>query len=312
MVRFVGVAIALSLVWTAGGAPLRVLLDFYPNPNHVPLYVAQVLGLFARAGVEVDIVPPADPSDPVKLVAARAVDLALTPQMNYLLAVGAGLPVIAVGALIDGALGGLLALAGPGMESLADLSGRRIGYSLEPLEPILWRTMLAAVGLSTEDYALVYVGMNTVPALLTSRVDAIGAFRNWEVLAVDLQGRNPLFFPQEEYGVPNTYELVVVAHQGMLNGRLGEVRAFLAGLAQGIAYARDRPDEAFALFVSLFPDLDGELSRRSFAATLPLYASGARHDDADRWHAMQAYLVANGLVPQEYPPARLFTAEALP
>lgn len=312
MVRFLGVAIALSLVWTASGAPLRVLLDFYPNPNHVPLYVAQALGFFASAGVEVDLVPPADPSDPVKLAAARAVDLALTPQMNYLLAVGAGLPLIAVGALIDGALGGLLALAGPGRESLADLSGRRIGYALEPLEPILWRMMLAAAGLNTGDYELVYVGMNTVPALLTGRVDAIGAFRNWEVFAVELQGQETVFFPQEEYGVPDTYELVVVAHPGMLDGRAGEVRAFLAGLAQGIAYARERPDEAFALFISLFPDLAGELSRRSFAATLPLYASGARHDDADRWQMMQAYLVAHGLIPQEYPLDRLFTAEALP
>jgi len=47
---------------------------------------------------------------------------------------------------------------------------------------------------------------------------------------VELQGWNPLFFPQEDYGVPHTYELVVVVHPGALSGRTDE-RAFLAGLA---------------------------------------------------------------------------------
>jgi putative hydroxymethylpyrimidine transport system substrate-binding protein len=312
MIRFVGAAAALFVAGTASGAPLRVLLDFYPNPNHAPLYVAQARGFFAQAGVEVDLIPPTNPADPVKLTAARAVDLALTPQMNHFLAVGAGLPIIAVGALIDGALGGLLGLEDRGFRALADLRGRRIGYSLEPLEPVLWRTMLATVGLGPDDYELIFVGMNTMAALLTGRVDAIGAFRNWEVLAVEQQGRDPLFFPQEEHGVPDTYELVVVAHSAMVAERLGEVRAFLTGLAAGIAYTRDHPAEAFALFISLFPDLVGDLTRRSFAATLPLYAAGARHDDVERWAAMHAYLVAHGLFPGEYPLTRLFTVEALP
>ncbi|MCR4391780.1 MAG: ABC transporter substrate-binding protein [Candidatus Acetothermia bacterium] len=310
-----GVVGTLAVAWfavAAGGAPVRVMLDFYPNPNHVPLYTAQALGLFAAAGVEVDLVPPADPSDPAKLAAARAVDLALTPQINFLIAKGAGLPLVAVGALIDGALGGLLSLREYGVEALSDLRGRRIGYALEPLEPVLWRTMLGAVGVSPGEYELVYVGMNTLLALLSHRVDAIGAFRNYELLAVELLGRAPVFFPQEEYGVPDTYELVVVAHPALLQERPGAVRAFLAALAEGISFAREHPDEAFAAFVAAFPDLEGELTRRSFATTLPLYATGASHSDPPRWAAMQDYLIANGLILRAFPLEELYTGELLP
>ncbi len=295
------------------GAPLRVMLDFYPNPNHVPLYVAQGRGMFASEGIEVELIAPSDPSDPAKLVAARAVDVALTPQMNYLIAKGAGLPLLAVGALINGALGGLLALDGSGIRELADLRGRRIGYALEPLEPVLWRTMLRHVGVQPHEVELVYVGMNTLFALLARRVDAIGAFRNYEALAVEGLGHRPVFFPQEAYGVPDTYELVIVVHPAFLREGLARVRGFLQALATGIAFTQDHPAVALDVFEAAVPErADEDLTRRSFWATLPLYARGARHDDLPRWEAMQTYLVARGLMPQALPLADLFTVEALP
>ncbi|QAA76231.1 MAG: Hydroxymethylpyrimidine ABC transporter, substrate-binding component [Candidatus Bipolaricaulis sibiricus] len=295
------------------GEPLRVMLDFYPNPNHVPLYVAQAQGLFRAAGVEVEIIAPSDPSDPTKLVAARAVDLALTPQANYLLARGAGLPLVAVGALIDGALGGLLALERSGITDLADLRGRRIGYALEPLEPVLWRTMLRHAGVEPAEVELVYVGMNTLFALLARRVDAIGAFRNYEVLAVEALGDQPRFFPQEEHGVPDTYELVLIAHPTFVRAHLPRVRLFVQALAEAIDFTLDHPAEALAMFEAAVPELAGEeLTRRSFAATLPRYARGVRHDDVPRWEAMQAYLVAHGLIPHALPITDLITTEALP
>ncbi|MCX7844982.1 MAG: ABC transporter substrate-binding protein, partial [Candidatus Bipolaricaulota bacterium] len=113
----------------AAAAPVRIVLDFYPNPNHVPLVVAEGRGLFREAGVEVELVVPSDPSAPAKLVALRGAELGLTPQLNYLLALDEGLPLLAVGALIDGGLGGLLALAESGIRDLRDLKGKKIGYA---------------------------------------------------------------------------------------------------------------------------------------------------------------------------------------
>lgn len=74
-------ALALvALLGLSGQASFRLILDFYPNPNHVPLYVAQELGFFAAEGVEVELLVPSDPSAPAKLVAARAVEMGLTPR----------------------------------------------------------------------------------------------------------------------------------------------------------------------------------------------------------------------------------------
>lgn len=129
--RWLGnLVLVVSSTWGAWG--FRIILDWYPNPNHVPLYVAQELGFLREAGVEVELAVPSDPSAPAKLVASKAAEMGLTPQMNFFLARDEGPLLTAVGALVDGALGGLLSLREYGIERLYDLRGHRIGYSSEP------------------------------------------------------------------------------------------------------------------------------------------------------------------------------------
>ncbi len=304
--------VVVAVFGLGGHAAFRLILDFYPNPNHVPLYVAQERGFFAVEGVEVELVVPSDPSAPAKLVATRAVEMGLTPQMNFLIAVDEGLPLVAVAALIDGALGGLLSLRAYAVARLEDLRGKRIGYSLEPLEPVLWRTMLAAVGVAPHEYELVYTGMSTVPALLTRSVEAIGAFRNYELLAVELLGHDPVFFPQEDYGVPNTYELLFVVHPELLRERPEELRAVLRAVARGLAFTRQEPEEAFRLFVQVFPELEDVLNRRSLAVTLPLFAQDLRHDDHSRWEDMVTFLFHTGMIRKLLPLEALYTSQFLP
>lgn len=49
---------------------LTVLLDWFVNPDHGPLFVAQSIGAFEAEGLAVEMIAPADPNDPPKLVAA--------------------------------------------------------------------------------------------------------------------------------------------------------------------------------------------------------------------------------------------------
>lgn len=294
------------LASSAAAAPaIRLMLDFLPNPNHVPIYAAIENGLFQ--GIEVEVLVPGDPSAPARLAAAGAVDVALTPQINYLIARDEGLPLIAIAALIASPLGGLLSLRSAGIADLADLRGKRVGYSLEPLEPALWRTMLASVDVGAGEVDLVNVGVSTLPALLGRHVDAIGAFRNFEPIQVALLGEEPVFFKEEDYGVPWTYELVLVASTAAAETRANELRSLVAGLAAGIAFTRAHPEEAFAGFLRAWPELDDELDRRAYEVTLPLYADGARHDDPSAWEALQAYLLENGVTVHAFRLEELYT-----
>ena len=78
MKRLLMTLVSASLLLTAAPASaadkLTVILDWFVNPDHGPLFVALERGEFAKRGLEVELIAPADPNDPPKLVAAGRAD----------------------------------------------------------------------------------------------------------------------------------------------------------------------------------------------------------------------------------------------
>ena len=89
---------------------LTVLLDWFVNPDHAPLYVAKEKGYFREAGLDVELVAPADPNDPPKLVAAGKADLAISYQPQLQMQAAEGLPLTRIGTLISTPLNTVVAL----------------------------------------------------------------------------------------------------------------------------------------------------------------------------------------------------------
>lgn len=295
----------LLLLWAiapgVAQSQLIVVLDWLPNPNHVPLYVARETGLFASEGLVVSLqVPTAfDPSDPAKLAAAGRADLAITTPINLIVIRAQGVPLTAVGSLIQKPLGGLLALKERGIRTLADFKGRTIGYSLEPEEPVLWAAMLETAGLKPGDYQLINVGFDTLPTLLTGQVDAIGAFRNVEKILVEVQERKEtVFFAMEEHGIPEHPQLVFIANETVTWQKSELLRRFLRAVLRAVALTLQEPDRAFALFLKANPDLqrEADLNRRFFDATVALFAGAPCHNQLDQWAKLQSFLLERKLI----------------
>ncbi|MDA4634295.1 ABC transporter substrate-binding protein, partial [Escherichia coli] len=61
---------ALSLLASPAAAAdkLSVLLEWFVNPDHAPLVIAREKGFFSEAKLDVDLIPPADPAAPPRLV----------------------------------------------------------------------------------------------------------------------------------------------------------------------------------------------------------------------------------------------------
>ncbi len=310
---WIALAVGLAIFSCCASAePIRVMLDFQLNANHLPLVIAEEKGLFEAAGLDVDLLVPTSASDPAKLAAAGIVEVALTPQINYMIARDAGLPVMAIAALIGHPLGGLLALEDSGIVTLADLAGGTIGYSLDPLEPVLWRTMLAAACVDPSAVDLVHVGMNTVAALLTGQVDAIGAFRNVEMFHVANYGFEPVFFPQEQFGVPQTMEVIFIAGESVLEDRSDALERFFAVIGDAMAWMEAFPVEAEALFFEAHPELETDVEHLSLAATLSLFAADMRLGGDQSWRDLHRYLAEHGLIEMESGAETWFTERFLP
>jgi putative hydroxymethylpyrimidine transport system substrate-binding protein len=296
---------------------VTVILDWLPNPNHVPLYVAQETGFFAAEGLSVSLHLPTafDPSDPAKLAAAGRADLAITTPINLIVIRSQNVPLTAVGSLIQKPLGGLLALKERGIRTLADFKGRKIGYSLEPEEPVLWAAMLETAGLKPGDYTLINVGFDTLPALLTGQVDAIGAFRNVEKILIETQEKKEtVFFAFEEHGIPDHPQLVFIANEDFVQRKADLGRRFLRAVARGVALTLQDSDRAFALFLRANPDLqrEADLNRKFFDATLALFSGAPCHNQLEKWAQLQSFLFAKKLIVRTSDLARLVTVGLLP
>lgn len=155
------IATALAVCRPAMAAEkLTVLLDWFVNPNHGPLIVAREIGAYERAGLEVEFVPPADPTMPPRLVAAGHGDIAIDYQPQFYQHVVKGLPLMRIGVLLDKTLQTLMTLDGYGVTKIADLKGKRIGYNevggAVNLAEI--SCILASANLTMDDVTLVNVG----------------------------------------------------------------------------------------------------------------------------------------------------------
>ena len=275
---------------------LTVLLDWFVNPDHAPLYVALEKGFFKAHGLDVELIAPSNPNDPPKLVAAGQADIAVSYQHQHQMQVSEGLPLTRIATLVATPLNSLVVLEDGPIKSIADLKGKTIGYSVGGFETALLKVMLEKEGLTLDDVKLVNVNFSLSPSLFTGQTDAvIGAFRNFELNQMAIEGRPGRAFFVEEYGVPSYDELILVA--ASKNVADPKLRAFVDALEEGVQYLINHPDESWKLFVSGDrASLDDELNRRAWKDTLPRFALRPGALDTKRYTRFADFLLKEKIV----------------
>ena len=279
---------------------MRVLLDWFVNPDHGPLIIAQENGYFADVGLEVEIIAPADPSAPPKLVAAGQADIAISYQPQLHLQVAEGLPLIRVGTLVATPLNCLLALEDGPIKTLADLKGKKVGYSVAGVEEALLTGMLARHNVKFSDIDLINVNFSLSPALMSGQVDAvIGAFRNFELNQMDIEGVAGRCFYLEEEGIPSYDELIYVANPDKMD--VDKIRRFIGATELATQFIINNPQQSWEIFSGTAKELQNELNKRAWRDTLPRFALRPAAFDAGRYNRFQNFLIDSGLLLEAMP-----------
>ncbi len=286
---------------------ITLLLDWFVNPDHAPIIVAQEMGYFADQGLDVEIKTPANPNDPPKLVAAGKADLAVSYQQQLHVQVDQGLPLVRIATLVATPLNTLLVRADSDIHTIGDLKGKTIGYSVGGFETVLLKVMLHKAGLKLSDVNLVNVNFSLTPSLLSKKVDAvIGAFRNFELNQMALEKHPGRAFYVEEYGIPAYDELIIVANRDAITK--AKLRKFVIALERGVQYLVNHPDKSFQLFVKHHKDLDDALNRRAWADTLTRFALRPGAVDQRRYLGFARFLKEQGMI-KTVPPIKKLAVE---
>jgi putative hydroxymethylpyrimidine transport system substrate-binding protein len=328
-IRLAVLVIACALILSACGAKqdtisaaktksFTVMLDWFPNADHAALYSALAAGDFRAAGLEVKPVVPSETAEPLKLLAAGKVDMAISYEPELLLARDEGLKLVSIAALVQRPLTSIIALPSAHISSVANLAGKTVGTAGIPYQATELKSALQSAGVNPSSVREVNVGFNLVPAMLSGKVAAtLGGYWNYEALQLQLLHKHPVTIPIDQAGVPTYDELVLVVREEEARFRGQDLRAFLQALTRGERTVRANPAAAASLVMKANPSLEPKLQLASIERTLPaaLPAGGKPYgyQDPTAWSAFGSWMFAHGLL-RHSPNTALppFTNEFLP
>jgi putative hydroxymethylpyrimidine transport system substrate-binding protein len=286
---------------------LTLILDWFPNVDHLPIYAARQQGLFAEEGLEIKIISPSDTAVGLKMVASGNVDIAVSYEPQTIIAAARGLDVMVFARLIEHPLTTLLFLKDRGIESPRDLSGKKIGYTVPGLMDVLLDAFARVNNI--QDYRSINVGFAIVQSLTANKVDAVmGPFKTYETVTMAHKGYEVGFFELEKWGIPDYDELIFITSQKTMKKKQAAIAGFRRVMDQAIARVRQNPPQAFEDYLKQVPEADRKIESDAFELTLPYYAA-RQQLDVKRWQLFADFALKYGLIDKKVDVVNILWAE---
>jgi len=300
---------------------LTLWLDYTPWGAHVPLFAAEKQGFFHQEGLDVSIKSPSSVTDPLKLVTVSANTLGIGYMSDVVTAESQGIPVVSIAALVQHHLNCIMTLKSSHITSPRQLAGKRIGAAETPADSVILDTVFKHAGV-TGKVQRVNLNYDYVQALVSGRVDAVeGAYQVWERIIIEQLGHHVNVIQLQNWGVPDEYELVLLAGKSMISHQPGVLKRFMRAVSRGVTFAVRHPAAAVGDFLAENPDFLGsypktgrQLISRSWRLLIPFMlpadASFGTQSQA-RWQSLARWMYGNRLVTRSVQARRLFTNQFL-
>ena len=298
---------------------LTFVLDWTPNTNHTGIYVAQELGYFEEAGLDVEIVQPPDDGAEAMVGSGQA-QFGVSFQ-DYMPPALQGetksIPITAVAAVIQHNTSGIMSAKGKGITSPAGMEGKKYATWELPIEQATIRQCMENEGADFDKVKLIpeYVD-DEVAALKTGRIDCVWVYYAWAAINAQVKGFDFDYFAFRDIDEAfDYYSPVIIANDQFLEEDPDTAKAFLDAVSRGYEYAIENPDEAADLLLQANPELDEELVKASQEYLADQYQADADQwgvIDGDRWNRFFNWLNDNELVEEPIPEDCGFTNDYLP
>ena len=280
-------------------------LDWTPNTNHTGLYVAQQMGYYEEAGLDVQIVQPPENGAALMCAAGQA-QFAIEAQDTMAPSLEADDPlgITAVAAVLQHNTSGIISRAGEGLDKPAGMTGKTYSTWESPTELATLETVVDEDGGDFSQVKLIPNDITDEPAALAAhQTDAIWVFYGWGGINADVENIDcDFFFFKDIDKVFDYYTPVIIANNDFLESDPETAKAFLAATAKGYEYAIENPKEAADMLIagdntgSLQGSEDLVYASQEYLST-QYKADEARwgYIDESRWNAFYKWLADNEL-----------------
>lgn len=296
--------LSLVLAGCSGGSgdrTIRIALDWTPNTNHTGLYVAQVEGWFAEAGLDVEFLPY-NSTSPDTLVSSGAAEFGISFQDSFTFSKAAGADITSVMAILQH-WGTEIAVRADRADigSPADLDGAVYGGFGGPGEVPKMQAVIRDAG-GTGEFETVVLGTSAYEALYSGDVDFTEPFVAWEGIEAELRGVPLKTFAYTDYGFPDAYSVVLIGNSPWLAENPDDARAFVQAAQRGYRLAADDPARGAQLLMDANPGFftEPELVTRSqdllSAEYLRDEAGDVGPQTLQRWSGYSGFVVDSGVL----------------
>lgn len=229
-----GLAAASLAVTASLAAPLKVAYSDWPG--WTAFAIAEQKGWFKDAGVEVELLWfEYGPS--MEAFAASQVDAVMVTNGDGLVTGAGGAKNVAI-LITDYSNGNDMVVAKPGIKSLKDLKGKKVGLEVGFVPHLLLLNGLKKAGLKESDVELIPTPTSQTPQVLASgQVDAIAAWQpNSGQALTALPGATAVYTSADQPGL--IYDTVSVSPQSLAQRRADWVK-FVSVWDKIVAYLAD-------------------------------------------------------------------------
>lgn len=271
---------------TAGSADsstpsLSFMLDWTPNTNHIGLYVAQELGYYDEAGVDVTILPTAQAGAEVSVENGVA-NVGFTTLSNVAAFNAQGSDLKFVFDLTQKQVARWCSLASrTDITSPKDFDGKTFVSFGSAEQTAVIQQMIKNAG-GTGEFETATAGTSTFETLTSGQGDFGGFYATWENVESELNGPALNCFVAGDWGVPgNPDQLGFAVKSSWLDdaGNKEALGKFVEATKRGYDYALAHPDEAAEILVEAAStaQLDETLTKASMQEII----NGAYWTDGD-------------------------------
>jgi len=319
---FIGILFSLLIsACGAAAAPeatelnhIRLPMGYIPNIQYAPYYVGVEKGYFAEAGLELEFDYSFE-TDGVALVGAGQLPFSVVSGEQVPMARAQGLPVVYVAAWYEDYPISVVSKTELGIESPADLMGKKIGLpGLFGANYIGFVALLHANGLSESDLTLDAIGFNQVEALATDQEEAIVVYSANEPIQLAAQGYEVNEIRVADYA--NLASNGLLTNEKTIAENPEMVRAMAAAFLRGLEYAAAHPDEAYEIskkYVENLAEADETVQKQVLATSIEFWQTeNLGYSDPQAWENMNEILLEMGLIPEKIDIEAAYTNEFLP
>lgn len=298
MARFLASIAAYTLlcnqVWALDSVTIR--LDWVFGTEHSGVFTALEKGFFKDAGIDVKIMPGEGSSVTVKLVGNGDVDFGYATADQAMLANARGLPVVATAVILQNNPTAIVYPKSSGIKQLTDLYGKRLGLQLKSAVERQWRAVVKIQNIDTSKINEVPADLAVAQLIIAGRIDAGVAFFFNDGIRPIAEGIDMDWLLFRDLGL-QMYSSSLLTNADMIKNKPDLVKRFTQAFVRGWQYAKDHPEEAYALTVKANPTLDNKYNKIKLPAVLTLTdsddvkAHGLGYSSRPGWETLQKTLV---------------------